>query len=555
MAADLAVSLDGGAAFQQVHALDHGVLSKFILNGEGDTLQFALLFFSKLPVFLFLLHRLIIREHVQLLRLILRDFCLCNQIAGRDVYTADQHILMNHMIIYVQDGVHDGMGGAGIARNVPSAMGGLGDFAPIGVQHHRPIVFFAAIALQAFAVVPNIQHNLLRDHMLPNQIQHQQLRHFADNQPPFLKIIRALQYLPGGNTAGGRTILLDIRYRHRLPAPCVVNDQLRVDPKGFIKFIFADWIERGTRYVAQGIKAHRFELFGDASADAPEICQRAMRPELFPKGRLIKRRNAHAVPVGLGLLGLDIHGDLGQKKIGADARCRRNAGIVQNVAHHRHGQLMRRHAVGTQVIRHIDKNLVDGIDDDVLRRNIFQIGSIDSAAVFFIQAHPWRSDNVRNLQRRVFFYGFRIERGSGELILLRFRIALYRPGTDACLQSFLVDLLHTLDHLKQARPAGNAVGFQGRRHGQADRLFRPALVGDDQIGRQWIQMTLYAFHAGVKALGVDGHILPNLFRHAYRSPFFLSISLLLPQLQHTSGQPGWQRMRLSIQRTGGVPGL
>ena len=165
MAADLAVSLDGGAAFQQVHAFEHGVLSKFILNGEGNALQPALFFFGKLPGLLFLLHRLIIREHVQLLGLILRDFCLRDQIAGRDVYTADQHVLVNHMIIYVQDSVHDGMGGAGIARDVPGAVGGLGDFAPIGVQHHRPIVFFAAIALQAFAVVPNIQHNLLRDHI------------------------------------------------------------------------------------------------------------------------------------------------------------------------------------------------------------------------------------------------------------------------------------------------------------------------------------------------------------------------------------------------------
>ena len=103
MAADLAVSLDGGAAFQQVHAFEHGVLSKFILNGEGNALQPAFFFFGKLPGLLFLLHRLIIREHVQLLGLILRDFCLRDQIAGRDVYTADQHVLVNHMIIYVQD--------------------------------------------------------------------------------------------------------------------------------------------------------------------------------------------------------------------------------------------------------------------------------------------------------------------------------------------------------------------------------------------------------------------------------------------------------------------
>ena len=36
MAADLAVSCDGRAALHQVHALEHGIFSKFILNGEGD---------------------------------------------------------------------------------------------------------------------------------------------------------------------------------------------------------------------------------------------------------------------------------------------------------------------------------------------------------------------------------------------------------------------------------------------------------------------------------------------------------------------------------------
>ena len=32
------------------------------------------------------------------------------------------------------------------------------------------------------------------------------------------------------------------------------------------------------------------------------------------------------------------------------------------------------------------------------------LGGVDLAAVFFIQAHPRRRDDVGNLQRRVFFY-------------------------------------------------------------------------------------------------------------------------------------------------------
>ena len=140
------------------------------------------------------------------------------------------------------------------------------------------------------------------------------------------------------------------------------------------------------------------------------------------------------------------------------------------------------------------------------------------------------------------------------MVFSGFRIAPDCPGADSGVQPFAVDLLHALNHLKQARPAGNAVGFQRRRYRQADGLFRPALVGDDQIGGQRVEMALHAFYAGVKALRVDGHILSNLFRHVRRPPLCL-ISLPPLLLPRTSGQPGWQRTSLSIRRTDDAPAL
>ena len=185
-----------------------------------------------------------------------------------------------------------------------------------------------------------------------------------------------------------------------------------------------------------------------------------MRPEFFPEGHLIEYCDANAVLIGFGFLGFDVHGDLGEEEIGADARRRRDAGIVQHVAYHRHGQLVGRHAIGAEIICHIDKNLVDGIDNDVLRRDVFQIGGVDSAAVFLVQAHPRRRDDVGNLQRRVFFYGFRVEGGCGELVFSGFRVAPDCTGTDSGVQPFPVDLLHAPDYFKQTRTSGNAVGFQ-----------------------------------------------------------------------------------------------
>ena len=99
---------------------------------------------------------------------------------------------MHHAIIYVQNGAHDDMGGAGVSIHVPGAVGGLGDFAPIGIRHHRAGVFSAALAFKAFAFVPDIQHDLLRDDMFPDQIEHQQLRHFPDDQPSLLKVVGTL---------------------------------------------------------------------------------------------------------------------------------------------------------------------------------------------------------------------------------------------------------------------------------------------------------------------------------------------------------------------------
>ena len=99
---------------------------------------------------------------------------------------------MHHAIINVQNGAHDDMGGAGVSIHVPGAVGGLGNFAPIGIRHHRADIFSAALAFQTFAVVPDVQHDLLREHVLSNQIEHQQLRHFPDDQPSLLKVVGTL---------------------------------------------------------------------------------------------------------------------------------------------------------------------------------------------------------------------------------------------------------------------------------------------------------------------------------------------------------------------------
>ena len=150
----------------------------------------------------------------------------------------------------------------------------------------------------------------------------------------------------------------------------MVDDQLGVDAEGFVEPVLAIGVERGTRNVAQSEKLHRLELLRDAFTDAPEIRQRAVCPELFPEGHLVERRDANAVLIGFGFLGFDVHGDLGEEEIGADARRRRDARRVQHVEDHGPRQLASGRAVGLQIAGNVHQHLVDGVGVDILGRNI-----------------------------------------------------------------------------------------------------------------------------------------------------------------------------------------
>ena len=147
-----------------------------------------------------------------------------------------------------------------------------------------------------------------------------------------------------------------------------------------------------------------------------------MRPQQLSVFHFIQLCNADAVLVGLGLLRHDVHGDLGEIQICADARRCRNACIVQHIADHGHRQLVGRHSIGVQVIGHVNKDLVDGIDKNVLRGYILEVGRIDPAAVFLVQPHTRRRDNVGNLQRRIAFQGFIIKGSPRKMIPSRLLI-------------------------------------------------------------------------------------------------------------------------------------
>ena len=73
----------------------------------------------------------------------------------------------------------------------------------------------------------------------------------------------------------------------------------------------------------------------------------------------------------------------------------------QHILYHGHCKFSCCHIIGMQIIRYIHKHFVNRIRKNIFRCNIFQINAVNSGAVFQIESHPGRSNNIINLQCRI----------------------------------------------------------------------------------------------------------------------------------------------------------
>ena len=85
----------------------------------------------------------------------------------------------------------------------------------------------------------------------------------------------------------------------------------------------------------------------------------------------------------------------------ADAGRGRDARLAEHLLDQLAGQVVGREAVSAQVGRGVDEDLVDGIDLDVLGRDVTQVDAVDLAADLHVARHAGRRDDVVQLQRRV----------------------------------------------------------------------------------------------------------------------------------------------------------
>lgn len=102
-----------------------------------------------------------------------------------------------------------------------------------------------------------------------------------------------------------------------------------------------------------------------------------MIPEEIAERLLIQFCNTHTILIGRSVFRCDVHRQLGEIKVGADAGRGRDACRIQHFPDHRHGKVAGTHLVVGEVGGCVDEYLVDGIDQNILRRNVFLIDAVN----------------------------------------------------------------------------------------------------------------------------------------------------------------------------------
>ena len=157
----------------------------------------------------------------------------------------------------------------------------------------------------------------------------------------------------------------------RLPTPGVIDQQFGIDAEDFVEGCFLVFVKRSSRYITHRVKSELFQLPAVAVAHTPEISKRTVTPQQFPVFHFVQLRNPHAVLVRRNVLCHDVHCHLRKIQVRPDTGGRRNAGGVKHLPDHRHSKLVRRQPIGVKIMRRVNKNLVNRIDVNVLRRDVF----------------------------------------------------------------------------------------------------------------------------------------------------------------------------------------
>ena len=186
-------------------------------------------------------------------------------------------------------------------------------------------------------------------------------------------------------------IVLDVLHRTGFPAPCVVDEKLRIDTELLIERLLGKMGD-----AAHGVDALAVEPRRDALCDAPEVGERRMIPQRLLKERLVE------VPDAVGrLFRRDVERDLGEIQIGADARRGGDVRAPRDLFDEELHELLGRLFVDGQIVGDIEEALVDGIDVDVALVHIVEVDAVDLGGIVDVLLHPRPGDDELEMLRHL----------------------------------------------------------------------------------------------------------------------------------------------------------
>lgn len=174
-------------------------------------------------------------------------------------------------------------------------------------------------------------------------------------------------------------------------SPGVINEQFCILAEHAVQGFLI--LHRAPSDIAHGIEAMLIQLTYIAFSHAPEVCKRTVIPQHAAVAHFIQLGDAYVFCIRRDMLRHDIHSHLGQIQVGADAGGCGDAGGTQYVPDNATRQLMSRAAVRCKIRRGIDKNLIDGVDNNMLGGDILGVHVLDPRAVLHVVRHAWRSND------------------------------------------------------------------------------------------------------------------------------------------------------------------
>ena len=220
----------------------------------------------------------------------------------------------------------------------------FGSLSPVVVCCNRPVVFGTNFRIgKTLAVVADGQDQLVGDEAFFNELQSNAIGHLLCHHSRFLEVVGTLQHLSVAQRICFGPIGFHGFHRAGFPAPGMVDEQFGIDAKEVVEEFFV--AKRTAGNLSHRVDAVRFQFLRNTFAHTPKAGEWTVVPKQSAIAHFVKLCDAHSVLVGRDVLGYDVHGNLAQIHIGANAGCCGDSCGLEHVGNHLASQFMSGHLV------------------------------------------------------------------------------------------------------------------------------------------------------------------------------------------------------------------